>query len=121
MIRFTALGMSITAGEATRSRAHVKAAPHVASLGDVASIPSDLFAKSQTSFYADPTDAMFTAWRLEQESQTMCNMRGSAKGLVRVDVMSRSPYAIRQGFEYQDLFCCSELLAALETESLDLE
>ena len=35
--------------------------------------------------------------------------------------MARSPYAIRKGFEYQDLVCCHSLLSLLETESLDLE
>lgn len=35
--------------------------------------------------------------------------------------MARSPYAIRKGFEYQDLVCCLNLLDLLETESLDLE
>ena len=35
--------------------------------------------------------------------------------------MARSPYAIRKGFEYQDLVCCHVLLDYLETSSLDLE
>ncbi len=31
------------------------------SVGDIASIPGELFAKFQTSFYANPTDAVFKA------------------------------------------------------------
>jgi len=31
----------------------------MASVGDIPSIPGELFAKFQTSFYADPTDAVF--------------------------------------------------------------
>jgi ATP-dependent Lon protease len=32
-----------------------------ASVGDIATIPGELFAKFQTSFYADPADAVFKA------------------------------------------------------------
>lgn len=35
--------------------------------------------------------------------------------------MARSPYAIRKGFEYQDLYCGYIILSLIETESLDLE
>ena len=31
------------------------------SVNDIASVPGELFAKFQTSFYADPTDAAFKA------------------------------------------------------------
>ncbi len=33
----------------------------MASVGDIPTIPGELFAKFQTSFYADPTDAVFKA------------------------------------------------------------
>lgn len=35
--------------------------------------------------------------------------------------MARAPYAIRKGFEYQDLFCCHSLLTKLELGQLDCE
>ncbi len=35
------------------------------SVGDIPSIPGELFAKFQTSFYADPTDAVFKALGVE--------------------------------------------------------
>lgn len=35
--------------------------------------------------------------------------------------MAHSPYAIRKGFEYQDLVCACELLSELDTGSLDVE
>lgn len=37
----------------------------MSSVGDIASIPGELFAKFQTSFYADPTDAVFKALGVE--------------------------------------------------------
>jgi len=37
----------------------------MASVGDVPSIPGELFAKFQTSFYADPVDAAFKALGVE--------------------------------------------------------
>jgi len=37
----------------------------MASVGDIPSIPGELFAKFQTSFYADPTDAVFKALGVE--------------------------------------------------------
>ena len=33
----------------------------MASVGDISTIPGELFAKFQTSFYADPRDAVFKA------------------------------------------------------------
>ncbi len=33
----------------------------MASVGDIPTIPGELFAKFQTSFYADPSDAVFKA------------------------------------------------------------
>jgi len=33
----------------------------MASVGDIPSIPGELFAKFQTGFYSDPTDAVFKA------------------------------------------------------------
>ena len=33
----------------------------MASVGDIPSVPGELFAKFQTSFYADPSDAVFKA------------------------------------------------------------
>ena len=35
------------------------------SVGDIPSIPGELFAKFQTSFYADPSDAVFKALGVE--------------------------------------------------------
>ena len=37
----------------------------MASVGDIPSIPGELFAKFQTSFYADPVDAVFKALGVE--------------------------------------------------------
>jgi len=37
----------------------------MASVGDIPSIPGELFAKFQTSFYADPADAVFKALGVE--------------------------------------------------------
>jgi len=37
----------------------------MASVGDIPSIPGELFAKFQTSFYADPRDAAFKALGVE--------------------------------------------------------
>jgi ATP-dependent Lon protease len=37
----------------------------MASVGDIPSIPGELFAKFQTSFYADPRDAVFKALGVE--------------------------------------------------------
>jgi ATP-dependent Lon protease len=37
----------------------------VASVGDIPSIPGELFAKFQTSFYAYPVDAVFKALGVE--------------------------------------------------------
>ena len=37
----------------------------MASVGDIASIPGELFAKFKTSFYADPRDALFKALGVE--------------------------------------------------------
>jgi len=37
----------------------------MASIGDIPSIPGELFAKFQTSFYADPRDAAFKALGVE--------------------------------------------------------
>ena len=37
----------------------------MASVGDIASIPGELFAKFQTGFYADPQDAVFKALGVE--------------------------------------------------------
>jgi len=35
------------------------------SVGDIQTIPGELFAKFQTSFYADPIDAVFKAMGVE--------------------------------------------------------
>lgn len=37
----------------------------MASVSDIPTIPGELFAKFQTSFYADPTDAVFKALEVE--------------------------------------------------------
>ena len=37
----------------------------MASVSDIPSIPGELFAKFQTSFYADPSDAVFKALGVE--------------------------------------------------------
>jgi len=37
----------------------------MASVSDIPTIPGELFAKFQTSFYADPTDAVFKALGVE--------------------------------------------------------
>ncbi len=37
----------------------------MASVGDIPSVPGELFAKFQTSFYADPVDAVFKALGVE--------------------------------------------------------
>lgn len=37
----------------------------MASVGDIPSIPGELFAKFQTAFYADPVDAAFKAVGVE--------------------------------------------------------
>jgi ATP-dependent Lon protease len=37
----------------------------MSSVGDIPSIPGELFAKFQTGFYADPTDAAFKAVGVE--------------------------------------------------------
>jgi ATP-dependent Lon protease len=37
----------------------------MASVGDIPSIPGELFAKFQTAFYADPVDAVFKALGVE--------------------------------------------------------
>ncbi|MDD4648627.1 MAG: ATP-dependent Lon protease, partial [Desulfoplanes sp.] len=37
----------------------------MSSVGDIPSIPGELFAKFQTSFYADPVDAVFKALGVE--------------------------------------------------------
>lgn len=37
----------------------------MSSVGDIATIPGELFAKFQTSFYADPIDAVFKALGVE--------------------------------------------------------
>lgn len=37
----------------------------MSSVGDIASIPGELFAKFQTSFYSDPSDAVFKALGVE--------------------------------------------------------
>jgi ATP-dependent Lon protease len=37
----------------------------MASVTDIPSVPGELFAKFQTSFYADPKDAMFKALGVE--------------------------------------------------------
>ena len=37
----------------------------MASVGDIPSIPGELFAEFQTSFYADPVDAVFKALGME--------------------------------------------------------
>ena len=38
----------------------------MASVGDIPSTPGELFAKFQTSFYADPSDAVFKALGVER-------------------------------------------------------
>ena len=40
----------------------------MASVSDIPSIPGELFAKFQTSFYADPRDAAFKALGVERET-----------------------------------------------------
>ena len=37
----------------------------MSSVGDIASVPGELFAKFQTSFYPDPVDAVFKAIGVE--------------------------------------------------------
>ena len=37
----------------------------MSSVGDIPTIPGELFAKFQTSFYADPSDAVFKALGME--------------------------------------------------------
>jgi len=51
---------------ASRLRLRYQARPATnASVGDIPSVPGELFAKFQTSFYADPVDAVFKALGVE--------------------------------------------------------
>ena len=49
----------------------------MSSVGDIATIPGELFAKFQTSFYADPIDAVIKALGVEwpgQDTGTRANI-----------------------------------------------
>ncbi|WP_040417377.1 MULTISPECIES: hypothetical protein [Desulfonatronospira] len=43
----------------------------MSSVGDIQTIPGELFAKFQTSFYADPVDAVFKELGVEQPGYSL--------------------------------------------------